>query len=94
MHPTQDFYHRNVDFTQKFKDIVNAIIADAKKALVLADCDCPFPAESQMAKILTSVREATQIVKTVADDYQYRVPASYAKKTQIKEAWERSEESK
>jgi len=87
MHSIKDFYNCDEDLTQKFKDFVSAIIADAKKALVLADCDCPYPAESQLARVLNSVREATQVVNTVANDYQYRVPDTAEKEAQIREAW-------
>ena len=92
MHPIKDFYHRDKDLTQKFKGCVSSIIAEAKKALVLADCDCPYPAESQMSKILSSVREATQVVHTVANDYQYRVPATDEKEAQTREAWGKAKE--
>ena len=87
MHPIKDALNRDQDLTDKFKGLVKQIIEDAQKALVLADCDCPFPAESQLANILKSVREATQVVTTVANDYQYRVPDSPEKEAQKREAW-------
>lgn len=92
MHSIKDFYNCDKDLTQKFKAFVSAIIADAKKALVLADCDCPYPAESQLARVLNSVREATQVVHTVANDYQYRVPDTSEKEAQIREAWGKAKE--
>ena len=91
MHPIKGALNRDQDLTAKFKGLVKQLVKDAQKALVLADCDCPFPAESQLANILTSIREATQVVTTVANDYQYRVPASPEKEAQKREAWEMAE---
>ena len=91
MHPIKDALNRDQDLTAKFKGLVKQIIEDAQKADVLADCDCPFPAESQLANILTSIREATQVVTTVANDYQYRVPASDEKAAQIREARDKAD---
>lgn len=93
MHPIKDIIlDRDKDLTPKFKDFVRAIIVDAKKALVLADCDCPYPAENQIGEILSSVREATQVVTTVANDYQIRVPDNEDKEAQIREAWKKARE--
>lgn len=91
MHPLKDTLNRDYDLTDKFKGFIESIIKDAQKALVLADCDCPYPAETQMSKILNSVREATQVVHTVANDYQHRVPDSPEKEAVIREVWEKVE---
>lgn len=87
MHPVKDTLNRDKDLTDKFKGFIESIIKDAQKTLILADCSCPYPAESQMSKILNSVREATQVVHTVSDDYQYRVPDSPEKEVVIRESW-------
>ena len=93
MHQVKDITSGNdKNLTPKFKDYVKSIVIEAKKALVLADCDCPYPAEMQIGQILSSVREATQIVSTIANDYQYRVPDNEDKETQIREAWKKARE--
>lgn len=91
MHPVKDTLNRDNDLTDKFKGFIESIIKDAQKALILADCPCPYPAETQMSKILNSVREATQVVHTVANDYQHRVPDTPEKEAVIREAWEKAE---
>lgn len=91
MHPVKDTLNRDKDLTDKFNGFIESIIKDAQKALILADCSCPYPAETQMSKILNSVREVTQVVNTVSDDYQIRVPDSPEKEAVIREAREKVE---
>lgn len=78
---------KDEDLTPKFKSLCESIVAEANKAIKVADNDCPYPAESQMLKVLQLIREAAQVVHTVADFYMYAVPDTPWKEGQIRDAW-------
>lgn len=84
MHPIkQNPLGDMVDRTIEFKETLQMLKNEADKAIELADCECPFAAEAKMSDIQKHLREATKIVTTVADFYQYYVPKGEEKKLQI-----------
>lgn len=84
MHPIKEHPSGEmVDKTIEFKEFLQLLKTEADKAMELADCECPFAAEAKMSSIQKHLREATKIVTTVADFYQYYVPKGEEKKLQI-----------
>lgn len=90
MHPIKNLYDKQEDLTPKFKDICQKIIAEAQKAIDLADSDCPYPLEMQTSEILSLVREATQVAKTAADYYMMAIPDTEGKMEDVRAAWKKA----
>lgn len=94
MHPIKNVVGSMEDLTPIFKAKVQAIKDAAEKALAFADCECPFIAEFQMSEINRHLREAAQIVDTIADYYQLAVPSTPEKREEIQRCWEHAEKWK
>lgn len=62
-------FQKPIDHTEPFKEKCRLVINHLEAAIRHADEECPYKAESDINAAFVGIREARQIVDTVADYY-------------------------